>query len=156
MKAQSEYIGLIIIVIIIVIILVPLYLLLMNYSVPSANKYDYAGVINKQVNGEGILIFFNSTPTKTPYLIVLKGNSNYTLTAVYYNERGIWHNITSVVKAVKFTASTPQTVGGLPQPLIYNFSLPQYVWDYTLVLQIEGFNTTIFATVYPNETAIAP
>jgi hypothetical protein len=75
---------------------------------------------------------------------------------VYYNERGIWHNITSVVEAVKFTASTPQTVGGLPQPLIYNFSLPQYVWDYTLVLEIKGFNTTIFVTVYPNETAFAP
>ena len=156
MKAQSEYIGLIIIVIIIVIILVPLYLLLMNYQVPSAKKYDYAGVINKQVNGEGILIFFNSTPTKTPYLIVLKGNSNYTLTAVYYDKKGVWYNITSVVKAVKFTATTPQTIGGLPQPLIYDFSLPQYVWNYTLVLEIESFNTTILATIYPNETAFAP
>jgi hypothetical protein len=156
MKAQSEYIGLIIIVITIVIILIPLYLLLMNYPVPSAKKYDYAGVINKQVNGGEINIFFNSTPTKTPYLIVLKGNGNYTLKAVYYNERGVWHNITSVVEAVKFTASTPQIIGGLPQPLIYNFSLPQYVWNHTLVLEIEGFNTTVFATVIPNETAYAP
>jgi len=156
MKAQSEYIGLIIIVIIIVIILVPLYLLLMNYQVPSAKKYDYAGVIHKQVNGGGILVFFNSTPTKTPYLIVLKGNSNYTLTAVYYDYKGMWHNITSAVEAVKFTVSTPQTIGGLPQPLIYNFSLPQYVWNRTLVLEIEGVNTTVFATVIPNETAYAP
>jgi len=156
MKAQSEYIGLITLVIIMVIILIPLYLLLINYPVPSAKKYDYAGIIHKQVNGGGILIFFNSTPTKTPYLLVLKGNGNYTLTAVYYNKNGIWYNITPVVEAVKFTVSTPQTIGGLPQPLIYNFSLPQYVWNYTLVLEIEGFNTTIFATVFPNETAFAP
>jgi len=139
-----------------VIILIPLYLLLINYPVPSAKKYDYAGVIHKQVNGGGILIFFNSTPTGTPYLMVFKGNGNYTLTAVYYDKKGVWYNITSVVKAVKFTVSTPQTIGGLPQPLIYNFSLPQYVWNYTLVLEIEGFNTTIFATIIPNETAFAP
>ncbi|MCQ4343983.1 MAG: hypothetical protein NO117_03380 [Sulfolobales archaeon] len=156
MRAQSEYIGLITLVIIMVIILIPLYLLLINYPVPSAKKYDYADIIHKQVNGGGILIFFNSTPTSTPYLLVLKGNGNYTLTAVYYNKNGIWYNITSVVEAVKFTVSTPQTIGGLPQPLIYNFSLPQYVWNYTLVLEIEGFNTTVFATVYPNETAFAP
>jgi len=156
MRAQSEYIGLIILVIIMVIILIPLYLLLINYPVPSAKKYDYADIIHKQVNGGGILIFFNSTPTKTPYLVVFKGNGNYTLKAVYYDKNGIWYNITSVVKAVKFTASTPQIIGGLPQPLIYNFSLPQYVWNYALVLEIEGFNTTVFATVYPNETAFAP
>ncbi|MCQ4450274.1 MAG: hypothetical protein NO110_06215 [Sulfolobales archaeon] len=156
MKAQSEYIGLTILVIIMVIILIPLYLLLINYPVPSAKKYDYAGVIHQQVNGGGISIYFESTPTKTPYLLVSKGNGNYTLTAVYYDKKGIWYNITSVVEAVKFTASTPQTIGGLPQPLIYNFSLPQYVWNYTLVLEIEGFNTTVFATVYPNETAFAP
>jgi hypothetical protein len=156
MRAQSEYIGLIILVIIMVIILVPLYLLLINYPVPSAKKYDYAGLIYNQVNGGGILIFFNSTPTTTPYLLVFKGNGNYTLKAVYYDKNGIWYNITSVVKAVKFTASTPQIIGGLPQPLIYNFSLPQYVWNYALVLEIEGFNTTVFATVFPNETAFAP
>jgi len=156
MKAQSEYIGLITLVIIMVIILIPLYLLLINYPVPSAKKYDYAGIIHKQVNGGGILIFFNSTPAKTPYLVVLKGSGNYTLTAVYYDKNGVWYNITSVVQAVKFTVSTPQTVGGLPQPLMYNFSLPQYVWNHALVLEIEGFNTTIFATVYPNETAFAP
>jgi len=139
-----------------VIILIPLYLLLINYPVPSAKKYDYADIIHKQVNGGGIMIFFNSTPAGTPYLLVFKGNGNYTLTAVYYDKNGMWYNITSVVKAVKFTVSTPQTIGGLPQPLIYNFSLPQYVWNYTLVLEIEGFNTTVFATVYPNETAFAP
>jgi hypothetical protein len=88
--------------------------------------------------------------------VVFKGNGNYTLRAVYYDKNGVWYNITSAVKAVKFTVSTPQTIGGLPQPLIYNFSLPRYVWNYTLTLEIEGFNTTIFATIYPNETAFAP
>jgi hypothetical protein len=156
MKAQTEFIGLITLVIIMVIIVIPLFLLLINYQVPSAKKYDYAGIIHKQVNGGEISIFFNSTPTGTPYLIVFKGNGNYTLAAVYYDKNGKWYNITSVVKAVKFTVSTPQIIGGLPQPLIYNFSLPQYVWNSTLILEIKGFNTAIFATIYPNETAFAP
>jgi len=116
MKAQSEYIGLIILVIIMVIILVPLYLLLINYPVPSAKKYDYAGLIYNQVNGGGILIFFNSTPTKTPYLMVFKGNGNYTLKAVYYDKNGIWYNITSVLKRLNSRPLRRRSSEGYPNP----------------------------------------
>jgi len=78
--------------IIIVLILVPLFYILNNYSVPSAKQLDYVQVLKNQINGGGILIFFNSTYPKSSSssvwanstLIVLKGNGNYTLTGVYY------------------------------------------------------------------------
>lgn len=152
MKGQSEYIGFIILVILVIALLVPLYLLLNNYSVPSAVNYDYASIISKQVNGGALLIFFNST-SKNPYLEVLKGNANYTLTGVFYSNKGVLNNITNQVHAVKFTVAGPQFVGSLPKPLIYNFSLPRCAWNYTIILQITGFNTTVFVTVFPNATA---
>lgn len=151
MKAQSEYIGLIILIVLIIALLVPLYFLLSNYSVPSVVNYDYASIIKKQINGGALLIYFDSNSDR-PYLKIFKGNVNYTLTGVYYTKKGVLYNITDQVYAVKFTVTGAQTVGKLPQPLIYNFSLPKFAWNHTIILQVTGFNTTVFVTVYPNST----
>ncbi|MCY0860780.1 MAG: hypothetical protein OWQ54_10200 [Sulfolobaceae archaeon] len=154
-KAQSEYIGFIIAMIIIVLLLVPLFYILSDYSAPSVKSLDYQEVVDNQINGGSIMIFFNSTP-KSSYLEVFRGSDQYVLKAVYYTKGGIWYNITSQIEAFceingkkYYVSPSPY----LPQPLIYNFTLPQYVWDYSLVLQIEAYNITVFATVYPNETA---
>jgi len=162
-KAQSEYIGFIIAIIIIVLILVPLFYILNNYSVPSAKQLDYVQVLKNQINGGGILIFFNSTYPKSSSssvwanstLIVLKGNGNYTLTGVYYMKGSVIYNVTSGVIPFIIASGQAQPLNGkhLPQPLIYNFSLPAYVWNSPVVLQINGYNVTVFAQVYPNETA---
>ncbi|ACP38963.1 hypothetical protein [Saccharolobus islandicus] len=158
-KAQSEYIGFIIAIIIIALVIIPLFYILSNYSVPSAKKLDYAQVLKNQINGGGILIFFNSTFPETSSalnsnLIVLKGSTNYTLAGVYYMKNGVIYNITSNVKPFVFSNGIVTILNkNLPQPLIYNFTLPAYVWNYSVILQINGYNVTVFAQVYPNETA---
>jgi len=151
MKAQSEYLGFIIAIIVIILILIPLFLILSDYSVPSAKRLDYATIVGNQLNGGAIIIFFNSTPSKS-FLMVYRGNANYTLSAVYYDHKGIWYNITSLVNATIKVNGVQKTVF-LPAPLVYNFTLPSRVWNYTLVLQLEAYNVTVFATVFPNETA---
>ncbi len=154
LKGQSEFVGLLIVLIIVVIILVPLAILLFNYPQQQVTNYhiNLAGVASKQVNGGSVLIYYNSTNKPNPYLIVYKG-SNFTLAGVYYVYQGKILNVTSQVNATKFTVSGPKYVGKLPQPLIYNFSLPKTVFNDPLILQINAYNVTIFVNVYPNETA---
>jgi hypothetical protein len=152
-KAQSEYVAFLIAMILIVAVLVPLFLILSNYSVPEVKPVNYQTIAKEQIIGGSVLVFFNSTPSK-PFLYVAHGNQNFVLQAVYYTKGGIWYNITNHVKAVTTVNGAPQTYP-LPVPLIYNFILPSYVWNYTLLLQIEAYNVTVFASVYPNETAFA-
>ncbi len=108
--------------------------------------------------GVSVLIFFNSTPPPssssnskhyTSFIEVLRGNGNFILSAVFYANDSVWYNITSQVRPL--INGIPQ--GRLPQPLLYNFTLPNYVWNYTIVLQIEAYNVTVFAAIYPNELA---
>ncbi|WP_338599124.1 hypothetical protein V6M85_09310 [Sulfolobus tengchongensis] len=151
MLGQSEYIGFIIAILIIIIILIPLFYILSNYSVPSVKNLNYNQVVVNQINGGSILLFFNSTPSKSS-LIVIKGDQNYTLVGVFYANNGIWYNVTSLVNS---TVVKVNKVVKLPAPLIYNFTLPARVWNYTLVVQLDAYNTTVFAEIYPNETAFA-
>jgi len=153
LRAQSEYVAFLIAIILIVAVLVPLFLLLSNYSVPGAKPVNYQTIAKEQINGGSVLIFFNSTPSKS-CLYVVHGNQNFVLQAVYYTKGGIWYNITKYVEAVTTVNGATQTYP-LPAPLTYNFTLPKYVWNYTLLLQIEAYNVTVFASVYPNETAFA-
>jgi hypothetical protein len=146
MKAQSEYIGFIIAIILIVIVVIPLFFLLNNYSEPSAKNYNYCTVIENKINGNGIIIYFNASPSK-PELVIYRGCSSYYLSGVYYENNGIWYNVTS---CISYNGKK------LPLPLIYNLTLPTQVWKYPLTLQIEAYNDTVFAIVYPNQTAFAP
>ncbi|MQL56149.1 hypothetical protein [Acidianus ambivalens] len=143
MKAQSEYIGFIIAIILIVIVIIPLFFLLNNYDVPSVKTYNYCTVIEDKINGNGIIIYFNASPSK-PELVIYRGCSSYYLSGVYYENNGIWYNITS---CISYNGKK------LPLPLIYNLTLPTQVWKYPLSLQIEAYNDTVFAIVYPNQTA---
>ncbi|MEM0362464.1 MAG: hypothetical protein QXH75_01415 [Sulfolobaceae archaeon] len=159
MKAQSSFLGFLIAIVIIVLILIPTFLLILDYSKPSAKPYDLSQVIKRQINGGAIVIYFNSTPPSLskPMLIVPKP-INYTyLTAVYSIYNGQIINITTLVQVVKIKVPFSQVIGNLtkPTPLVYNFTLPSKFWNTTLILQLNYYNTTIFATVYPNETAFS-
>jgi len=159
MRGQSEFLGFIIVIIIILVLALPLLYILSNYSVPSEKNLDYVSIVDNQINGGSVLIFFNSTPPSsnsnhyTSFIEVLRGNGNFTLSAVFYTKDGVWYNITSQVCAFKNGIKQPSIVGSLPQPLLYNFTLPNDVWNYTIVLQIEAYNVTVFAMAYPNESA---
>ncbi|MEM0305059.1 MAG: hypothetical protein QW685_08545 [Saccharolobus sp.] len=74
MKAQSSFLGFLIAIVIIVLILIPTFLLILDYSKPSAKPYDLSQVIKRQINGGAIVIYFNSTPPSLskPMLIVPK------------------------------------------------------------------------------------
>ncbi|MCG3109516.1 hypothetical protein L3N51_01809 [Metallosphaera sp. J1] len=143
MKAQSEFIAFIIAIILVVIILVPLAFLVLDFSKPSAQQVDEISVLRRQIDGGSILLFFNSTPTQST-LLTIRGGSNYTLDAVFYDYHGQWINISNQIAS-----------HSLPAPLIHNFTLPSYVWNRTLLLEISGYNVSVFATVLPNETAFA-
>ena len=154
MEAQSTFVGFIIALLIVALILVPTFLLIFDYSKPTAKPFDVTRVAKEQINGGTILIYFNSTPSKS-YLIVSKPVNYTELVGVYMANNGQLLNITKLVQAVYFTHTGVTVVGNLtkPYPLIYNFSLPTRAWNMTLVLQLTLYNVTVFATVYPNETA---
>ena len=154
MEAQSTFVGFIIALLIVALILVPTFLLIFDYSKPTAKPFDVARIAKEQINGGSILIYFNSTPSKS-YLIVSKPVNYTELVGVYMANNGQLLNITKLVQAVNFTSTGVIVVGNLtkPYPLIYNFSLPTRAWNMTLVLQLTLYNVTVFATVYPNETA---
>jgi hypothetical protein len=158
MKAQSEFIAFLIALILIVLIVIPLFYVVLDYSKPASRQLNFQQVLQRQVNGGSILILFNSTPTSSS-LVVLRGNANYTVNQVFYENGGVWYNITNSVMATVFSNGVNQVVTKngnplrLPLPLIYNFSLPGYVWKYTVVVQLSGYNVSIFATLLPNETA---
>lgn len=154
MKAQSEYIGFIFALIIILILLIPLMFYLIDVSAPSAKPIDYQTVANLQINGGSVLVYYNSSNNpKYNFIIVYRPNANFTLDAVYYIYKGEIVNITKDVYAVN---QLKQKIGKLPQPLVYNFTIPTSVYTYPLILQITAYNTTTFALLQPNETAVAP
>ncbi|MGC9105020.1 MAG: hypothetical protein ACP5HQ_01140 [Thermoprotei archaeon] len=153
LKGQSEFIGLLVITLIIMIVLTPLVVSLLNYPQQQVVYYrvKLAQVAGSQVNAGSVLIYYNST-LKSPMLIVLK-KANYTLTGVYYTNQGSLVNVTSYVYALNNTPTGTQVVGKLPQPLIYNFSLPSAVFNRPLTLQINANDVTFFVNVFPNQTA---
>ena len=154
MKAQSEYIGFIFALIIILILLIPLMFYLIDVSAPSAKPIDYQTVANLQINGGSVLVYYNSSNNpKYNFIIVYRPNANFTLDAVYYIYKGEIVNITKDVYAVN---QLKQEIGKLPQPLVYNFTIPTSAYTYPLILQITAYNTTTFALLQPNETAVAP
>ncbi|ARM76822.1 hypothetical protein [Acidianus manzaensis] len=148
MKAQSALIAFLIALILILVILIPAYYLLLNYSKPSVKSPDFAEIAQNQINGGSVLIYFNSSPFNSQ-IIVFRGNSNFTLTGVFSIYYGKIVNITNYV-----TADSSH----LPLPLVYNFSISsvsKYFWNTTLIIQLQAYNVTVFATLYPNETAIS-
>ena len=154
MRAQSTFVGFIIALLIIVLVLVPTFLLIFDYSKPTAKALDLARIGKDQVNGGSVSIYFSSTPSKS-YLIVPKPVNYTNLVGVYSINKGQLLNITNLVQAVTFTPTGVTVIGNLtkPYPLVYNFTLPKRAWNTTLVLQLSFYNVTVFATVYPNETA---
>ena len=156
MRAQSTFVGFIIALLIIAFVLVPTFLLIFDYSKPTAKALDLARIGKDQVNGGPVFIYFKSTPFN-PCLLVPNPISYTKLTGVYFEDKGQLLNITSLVQAVRSTSNGVAVVGNLtkPYPLVYNFTLPKRAWNTTLVLQLIYYNVTVFATVYPNETAFA-
>ncbi|QKQ99081.1 hypothetical protein GWK48_00530 [Metallosphaera tengchongensis] len=148
MKGQSEFITFLIAVILIIVVIIPLFLFMINVSEPSVKSLDTTSVLQRQINGGSILLFYNASPSK-PELLVLRGGGNYTLDAVYFLGKGPWVNISSSVRPIQ---SAQQHI---PLPLTYNFSLPEYVWNETILVQISGYNVSVFATLLPNETAFS-
>ena len=156
MRAQSTFVGFIIALLIIAFILVPTFLLIFNYSKPTAKALDLARIGKDQVNGGPVFIYFNSTPTKS--CLIVPKPVNYTkLAGVYFVDKGQLLNITDLVQVVVSTPTGVVVVGNLtkPYPLVYNFTLPKRTWNTTVVLQLIYYNVTVFATIYPNETAFA-
>ncbi|EHP69617.1 hypothetical protein MetMK1DRAFT_00023880 [Metallosphaera yellowstonensis MK1] len=141
MKAQSDFIAFLVVIILVVVILIPIAFLVLTFSEPSARQPDFTTVLTRQVNGGSILLFFNSTPSKSTLIVLRGGNQNYTLDALFYDNHGIWDNISNVI--------TPP----IPSPLIHNYTLPSYVWNKTILVQVGGYNVSIFALILPNETA---
>ena len=156
MRAQSTFVGFIIALLIVAFVLVPTFLLIFDYSKPTAKALDLARIGKDQVNGGPVSIYFNSTPTKS-YLIVPRPVNYIKLAGVYFADKGQLLNITNLVQVVMSTPTGVVVVGNLtkPYPLVYNFTLPERTWNMTVVLQLIYYNVTVFATIYPNETAFA-
>ena len=165
-RGQSALIAFLIAIILILLILIPLYYLITDYSKPTVKPTDFAQVIKNQINGGSVLIFFNSTANSPNITLdVLSGNSNFTLVNIYATYHGIFVNISKYVYAVKITPTSKTFIGPLPKPLIYNFTTYSVItlsngveipiWNTTLVLEINAYNQTVFATVYPNSTAFS-
>jgi len=164
-KGQSSLIAFLIAIILILLILIPTYYLITDVSKPSAKPIDFAQVIKNQINGGSVLIFFNSTANSPNItLLVLSGNANFTLADVYVVYHGIFVNITKYVYAVKITPTSKTIIGPLPKPIIYDFTAYSTItlqgveipiWNATLILEINAYNQTVFATVYPNSAAFS-
>ncbi|AGE71598.1 hypothetical protein [Sulfolobus acidocaldarius] len=155
MRAISDYIGFAIALIIIVVLLIPLFLVLTNYSSPSTQQINYYPIISNQVNGGGVPIYYNATP-KGPTIMVFKQSGNYTLFGVYCLSNGKIYNITQSVGVITISPSGKVTNTGksLPVAMVYNFTVPAQYWNYTLILQLKAYQTTVYATLYPNTTAL--
>jgi hypothetical protein len=146
-KGISEYLGFLLAVIIIIVVLIPLLFLMSDLNSPGEKPQNQQGVINKQINGGGVLIYFNSSVS--PQLLVLGKYYNYTLTEVFVNNgSGVWYNITKLVVTIRGNYH-------LPLQLIYNFSLPRSAFNSQLTLHIIGLNTSVLISILPNETAVA-
>mgnify|MGYP001772586935 CR=1 FL=1 len=164
-RGQSALIAFLIAIILILLVLVPLYYLIVNYSKPTVKLANFAQVIKNQINGGSVLIFFSSNANSNITLVVLSGNGNFTLKSVYAVYQGIFVNITKYIYAIKITPASKTFIGTLPQPLIYNFTayntitlsngVKVPVWTTTLILEINAYNQTVFATIYPNSTAFS-
>jgi len=164
-RGQSALIAFLIAIILILLLLVPLYYLITDYSKPTAKPTDFAQVIKNQINGGSVLIFFNSTDNSNITLVTLNGNGNFTLESVYATYKGIFMNITKYIYTVKNTPTSKTFIGPLPQPLLYNFTVYNNItlstgvkipiWNTTLILEINAYNQTVFATIYPNSTAFS-
>ena len=151
MKAQSEYIGFIIALVIIAVLLVPLMFYLINVSAPSSKPLDYQTVADLQINGGSVIIYYNSSNNpRYDSILVYKSNQGFELVGVYYMKNGEILNITNQVEAI----NNGGVIGSLPQPLIYNFTLPTYTFNYPLILQVNAYNATTFVLLQPNETAV--
>ncbi|AHC51886.1 hypothetical protein SUSAZ_07985 [Sulfolobus acidocaldarius SUSAZ] len=155
MRAISDYIGFVIALVILVVLLIPLFLVLTNYSSPSTQQINYYPIISNQVNGGSVPIYYNATPNG-PTIIVFKQSGNYTLFGVYYLNGGKIYNITQEVNVIIISSSGKVTNTGktLPVALVYNFTIPKQYWNYTLILQLQAYQTTVYATLYPNTTAL--
>lgn len=164
-RGQSSLIAFLITIILILIVLVPLYYLIVDYSKPTVKPANFAQIIKNQINGGSVLIFFNSTANSNITLVTLSGNGNFTLRGVYAVYQGNFTNITKYIYAVKITPTSKTFIGPLPQPLIYNFTAYNVItlsngvkipiWNTTLILEINAYNQTVFATIYPNSTAFS-
>jgi len=162
---QSALIAFLIAIILILLVLVPLYYLITNYSKPTAKPTNFAQIIKNQINGGSVLIFFNSTSNSNITLLTFSGNGNFTLKDVYAVYQGIFVNITKYIYAIKITPTSKTFIGPLPQPIIYNYTayntitlsngMKIPVWNTTLILEINAYNQTVFATIYPNSTAFS-
>lgn len=152
MRAQSEYIGFIVALIIIVALLIPLMFYLLNISSPSSKPINYQNVANLQVEEGKVIVYYNSSDIpKYNLILVYRGSQDFVLTGVYYMYQGKILNITGKVQAIN---QQGYVVGGIPKPLIYNFTVPEAAYNLPLILQISAYNTTVFVELLPNETAI--
>ncbi|MEM1645854.1 MAG: hypothetical protein QXL96_08320 [Ignisphaera sp.] len=165
--AQSSFIAYLIAVVLIVVILFSVYYVITDISKPSVKTLDFVQIAKNQINGGSVYIFFNSTPPSKAQnitILVISGNGNFTLRCVYAVYGGSFINITKYVYAAKITPNSRVIIGPLPKPITYNFTsfsiikignmnIP--IWNTTLVLQINAYNQTIFATMYPNSTAFS-
>ncbi|BCU67869.1 hypothetical protein HS7_13060 [Sulfolobales archaeon HS-7] len=154
MRGQSNFIVYIFALVIVVLLLIPMFFYLTDISSLSEKQLDLGSIVREQVNGGGVVIYFNSS-NKQLYssILVYRGDSNFTLVNVYYtNGSGVWFNITNDVCV---EGQFHLTTNKLPQPLIYNFSITTKSFNYPLVLMIRAYNQTEFVQVLPNETAVA-
>lgn len=161
-RGQSTLIAFLLALLIIVLILIPTYYLILNYSVPEEKVSNFVLVAQNQLNGGNVNssalldIYYNASLNKgNVTIVVYTPNKNFTLSAVYVIYNGQIINITKEVEAIK-----QQSPKSLPQPLIYNFTIPSAINNIQvdksiLILQLELYNQTIFATLYPYEIAFS-
>lgn len=149
-EAQSEFIALLLIALIIAVILIPLAYYLSDYASQGNKQTSQAGFIAQKINGAGVILYFNAS--NSPRLEVIPNVPNLTLVAVFVGTpQGYWQNVTSSVYPL--SRNSPQPLA-LPQPMIYNFSLPGSALGRPVLLEVSGFNTTLFAVVEPDQSAL--
>lgn len=146
MRSLSEYFAFIVIILIIIVLLFPIFYYILSISSPGAKQGNFQEVINNQINGGSVLIFYNDTNIYKPQIDVIRPNGNLTIIGAFY-ENVNWIPMTLYYKG--------QPVN-FPVQLIYNFSMDKSIPPHPVLLEIAGYNTTTFVLILPNETAIAP
>ncbi|BBG22851.1 hypothetical protein [Sulfuracidifex tepidarius] len=137
-KAQANLIAFLIAIVVILIFVFGIFFAISNVSSPAQHNLDYHSVIQQQVNGGAVLIYYNAT--SNPFLYVVNSTSGYKLEAVYANEGGVWVQV--------YNTPTPLS----PKEKIY---LPAQVAGDEVSLLLFAYNTTQFAFATPNSTVVS-
>jgi len=153
-KAQSNLIAFLIAIVVIILFVFGIFFAISDVSSPQ-EKLDYHTVIQQQLDGGAVLIYFNSTSSPRLEVVNITAGTSYQILQIYTNQKGAWLpvNPTKVCLDVNgkdepYSLSNPLE----PGEVVY---LPSSSGDQEVSLLLSAYGVTQFAFAVPNSTVIA-